>query len=203
MGWNEQVETTHSIGVYEILANFGIEDHPTLFCTTLYKRNIACKQEFFANLPIISLYLYHGTPILCVLQYKCTQFQMAMLFSTQDKFVPYGHKRCSIYRGLFLFCLSTQYWIHHVLVWPWVKMHCRLRYAKRSLMSQVIVIPTEGRARGAAPALLLVWHRLFRIFWKKKWFWYNNDLGRSGPFRIMQPFVRKEGKSCSRCNAAI
>ncbi len=38
-----------------------------------------------------------------------------------------------------------------------------LRYAKRSLMSWV-VIPKEGWARGAAPALLLVWHRLFRIF---------------------------------------
>ncbi len=33
--------------------------------------------------------------------------------------------------------------------------HGRL-YAKRSLMSWVVVIPKEGRARGAAPALLLV-----------------------------------------------
>ncbi len=31
-------------------------------------------------------------------------------------------------------------------------------------MSWVSVIPNEGRARGAVPALLLVWHRLFRIF---------------------------------------
>ncbi len=31
-----------------------------------------------------------------------------------------------------------------------------LYYTKRSLMSCVVVIPKEGRARGAAPALLLV-----------------------------------------------
>ncbi len=78
-----------------------------------------------------------------------------------------------------------------------------LRYAKRSLMSWVGVIPKEGRARGAAPALLLVWHRLFKFFLKKKlnfflgggeklvsyqkkdgrgparlsFFWYDNDSG--------------------------
>ncbi len=34
------------------------------------------------------------------------------------------------------------------------------RYAKRSLMSWVVIMPKEGRARRAAPALLLVWHRL-------------------------------------------
>ena len=44
----------------------------------------------------------------------------------------------------------------------WVAQIYGLRYAKRSLMSWVIVIPKEGRARGAAPALLLVWHRLFQ-----------------------------------------
>ncbi len=35
-------------------------------------------------------------------------------------------------------------------------------------MSWVVVIPTEGRARGAAPALLLVWHRL-RPYSDTKW----------------------------------
>ncbi len=44
-----------------------------------------------------------------------------------------------------------------------------LRYTKRSIISWVVVIPKEGWARVAAPALLLVWHRLFRFyFWKKK-----------------------------------
>ena len=43
--------------------------------------------------------------------------------------------------------------------------HCNngLRYAKRSLMSWVVI--PKGRARVAAPALLLVWHRLLK---KKK-----------------------------------
>ena len=46
-----------------------------------------------------------------------------------------------------------------------------LRYAKRSLMSWIVVIPKEWRARGAAPALLLVWHWLFRFFGGKNFFW--------------------------------
>ena len=37
-------------------------------------------------------------------------------------------------------------------------------------MTWVIVIPKEGWARGAAPALLLVWHQLFRIFFEKRHF---------------------------------
>ncbi len=55
--------------------------------------------------------------------------------------------------------------------------------SKRSLLSWVVVIQKEGRAHMAVPALLLVWHRLFRFsfsfvknfdlfyfyfFWKKK-----------------------------------
>ncbi len=42
-----------------------------------------------------------------------------------------------------------------------------LHYAKRSLMSWVVVIPKEGRGHRAAPALLLVWHRLFKKRRKK------------------------------------
>ena len=47
-----------------------------------------------------------------------------------------------------------------------------LCYAKRSLMSWVVVIPKEGQPRGAAPNLLLVWHRLFRFFF---FFFEKND----------------------------
>ncbi len=37
-------------------------------------------------------------------------------------------------------------------------------HAKRSLMAWVVVIPKEGRVRGAVPALILVWHWLFILF---------------------------------------
>ena len=47
---------------------------------------------------------------------------------------------------------------YNVFGWP-----CGLRYAKRPLMSWVIVIPKEGRARR-----VLVWHRLFRFFFFEK-----------------------------------
>ena len=42
----------------------------------------------------------------------------------------------------------------------------RTHYTKRSLMSWVVVIPKEGWT------VLLVWHRLFRIFFEKNFFWF-------------------------------
>ncbi len=60
-------------------------------------------------------------------------------------------------------------------------------HEKTDLKVFVVVIPKEGWARVAAPILLLVWHRLFRIwvFWLHRsyslkvgvipFFWYDND----------------------------
>ncbi len=42
------------------------------------------------------------------------------------------------------------------------------RYAKRSLMAWVIVVPKEGRVCVAVPTLILVWHRLFQKKLKEK-----------------------------------
>ncbi len=44
------------------------------------------------------------------------------------------------------------------------QLKCGLHYTKRSLMSWVVVIPKEGRASVAVPALLLVWHRPLGTF---------------------------------------
>ncbi len=56
-------------------------------------------------------------------------------------------------------------------------------------MSWVVVIPKEGRGRRACVALLLVWHRLFRFFsWKI--FFYLFILpteGRARPSFVMTP----------------
>ncbi len=79
-----------------------------------------------------------------------------------------------------------------------------LRYAKRSLMSWVVVIPKEGWT-GNPSILLLVWNRLVKIkklknFKKKKIVgvipkegcmgWYGNDSGHDGPFRAMRPIFQ-------------
>ncbi len=74
-----------------------------------------------------------------------------------------------------------------------------LRYAKRSLMSWVVVIPKGGRARVAAPALLLVRHRLFRFFifefWKKIlkfpffFFWKVGVIPKEGRVRPPTPIL--------------
>ncbi len=81
-------------------------------------------------------------------------------------------------------------------------------HGKGSLMDWVVVIPKEGRA----PALLLVWHRLFRwsfflkrfFFFEKSvsyqkeggvghacpsFFWYDTDSGHWGPFCVTQPIL--------------
>ncbi len=50
------------------------------------------------------------------------------------------------------------------LSWPLpATLALERRYTKRSLMSWVVVIAKQGRAHMAAPALLLVWHWLFRF----------------------------------------
>ncbi len=60
-------------------------------------------------------------------------------------------------------------------------------FAKRSLMSWVIVIPKEGWM-GNKSILLLVWHQLFRFFFEI--FFWNFVIpkeGWTGPFHIMPP----------------
>ncbi len=52
-----------------------------------------------------------------------------------------------------------------------VLLVCRRHHTKRSLMAWVGVIPKEGSASVAEPILLLVWHRLFRI-----WLCYHQRL---------------------------
>ncbi len=79
-----------------------------------------------------------------------------------------------------------------------------LCYAKRSLMSWVVVKPKEGRVRVAAPALVLVWHRLFLfIYFSKKifeflffyfyfisfFFWQVCVIPREGRARLRAPVL--------------
>ncbi len=56
-----------------------------------------------------------------------------------------------------LLCMQKINWL-----WPiqFMYTHIGLCYAKKVLMSWVVVIPKEGRAHMTSPVLLLVWHRL-------------------------------------------
>ncbi len=106
--------------------------------------------------------------------------------------------------------------IHPHSPFIWHVLICGQRYAKRSLMSWVYVIPKEGPVHVATPALLLVWHWLFKKKKKKKikrntiskkfkksvsyqkkdvsFFWYDNDSGHKGPFRVTPPMWWKYWK---------
>ncbi len=64
-------------------------------------------------------------------------------------------------------------------------------HAKRSLTAWVGVIPKEGRARVAAPFILLAWHRLFRFFlsiFDKFWTFFSAWLPDAWPSSFSQDF---------------
>ena len=73
-------------------------------------------------------------------------------------------------------------WIHHLISSESWSDWC-YRQAKRSLMAWAVVIPKEY---GTAPALLLVWHRLFRFFWE--FFFFSQAI--KDLFAWCRPYMR-------------
>ncbi len=139
---------------------------------------------------------YYSFFILGGVLLSCCNCLIANAFSLEQEFLQLLLDGTLSWRWFFCENLCD----HPICVWlsVWLsKLLCdrpnssEAHHEKIDLKVVVIVIPKEGWAHMAAPILLLVWHRLFRIWlcWhhrlynsrkfgimpKEGFFWYDND----------------------------